>query len=47
MGKTPEKVTKDPKHVEAARKHRENYTNKLRESILNDVKKYQYYQYKQ
>ena len=47
MGKTPEKVTKDPKHVEAARKHREKYTNKLRESILNDIKKYQYYQYKQ
>ena len=47
MGKTPEKVTKDPKHVETAPKRREKYKNKLRESILNDAKKYQYYQYKQ
>ena len=39
MDKTPEKVTKDPKHVEAARKGREKYTNKLKESILNNVKK--------
>ena len=39
MDKTPEKVTKDPKHAEAARKGREKYTNKLKESILNNVKK--------
>ena len=39
MGKTPEKVTKDPKRVEAACKGREKYRNKLKESILNDVKK--------
>ena len=39
MEKTPEKVTKDPKWVEAARKGREKYINKLKESILNDVKK--------
>ena len=39
MGKTPEKVTKDPKHVEAAGKGREKYMNKLKENILNDVKK--------
>ena len=39
MEKTSEKVTKDPKHVEAARKGREKYMNKLKESILNDVKK--------
>ena len=40
MGKTPEKVTKDkdPKLVEAARRGREKYMNKLNESILNDVK---------
>ena len=37
MDKTPEKVTKYPKPVEAAR--REKYMNKLKESILNDVKK--------
>ena len=49
MDKTPEKVTKYPKPVEAARKGREKYMNKLKESILNDVKKRQwrYYQYKQ
>ena len=49
MDKTPEKVTKYPKSVEAARKGREKYMNKLKESILNDVKKRQwrYYQYKQ
>ena len=39
MDKTPEKATKDPKRVEAARKDREKYMNKLKESILNDVKK--------
>ena len=51
MGKTPEKVTKDkdPKLVEVARKGREKYMNKLKESILNDVKKRKrrYYQCKQ
>ena len=41
MGKKPEKVTKDkdPKLAEAASKGREKYMNKLKESILNDVKK--------
>ena len=39
MDKTLEKITKDPKRVEAARKGREKYTNKLKESILNDAKK--------
>ena len=41
MDKTPEKVTrdKDPKLVEAARKGKEKYMNKLKESVLNDVKK--------
>ena len=39
MDKTPEKVTKDPKRVEAARNGREKYMNKLKESILNDAKK--------
>ena len=39
MDKTSEKVTKDPKRVEAARKGREKYMNKLKESILNDAKK--------
>ena len=39
MDKTSEKVTKDPKRVKAARKGRENYMNKLKESILNDAKK--------
>ena len=34
-----EKVTKDPKRVEAARKGREKYMNKLKKSILNDTKK--------
>ena len=38
MDKT-EKVTKDPKRVEAACKGREKYMNKLKESILNDAKK--------
>ena len=39
MDKTSEKVTKDPKRVEAACKGREKYMNKLKESILNDTKK--------
>ena len=39
MDKISEKVTKDPKRVEAARKGREKYMNKLKESILNDAKK--------
>ena len=39
MYKTSEKVTKDPKRVEAARKGREKYMNKLKERILNDAKK--------
>ena len=39
MDKTPEKVTKDPKRVEAARKGREKYVNKLKKKILNDAKK--------
>ena len=39
MDKTSQKVTKDPRRVEAARKGRENYMNKLRENILNDAKK--------
>ena len=39
MDKTPEKVPKDPKRVEAARKSREKYMNKLKESILYDAKK--------
>ena len=39
MDKTSQKVTKDPKRVEAARKSREKYMNKLKESILNDAKK--------
>ena len=39
MDKTSQIVTKDPKRVEAARKGRENYINKLKESILNDVEK--------
>ena len=38
MDKTSQKVTKDPRRVEAARKGRENYMNKLRENILNDAK---------
>ena len=37
--KTSEKITKDPRRVEAARKSREKYMNKLKESILNDAKK--------
>ena len=39
MEKTPEKVTKDPKRVEVACKGRQKYMNKLKESIVNDVKK--------
>ena len=39
MNKTLEKVTKDTKRLEAACKGREKYMNKLKESILNDVKK--------
>ena len=39
--KTSETVTKDPKRVEAARKDREKYMNKLKESIPNDAKKQQ------
>ena len=39
MDKTSEKVTKDPKRFETARKGREKYINKLKESILNDAKK--------
>ena len=39
MEKTSQKVTKDPKRVEAARKGKENYMNKLKVSILNDGKK--------
>ena len=36
MDKTSQNVSKDPKRVEAARKDRENYMNKLKENILND-----------
>ena len=39
MDKRSEKATKNPKRVEAARKGREKYMNKLKESILNDTKK--------
>ena len=39
MDKTSEKITKDPKRVEAGRKGRENYMNKYKESILHDAKK--------
>ena len=39
MDKTSQKVTKDPKRVEAARKSRENYMNKVKENILNDARK--------
>ena len=39
MEETSEEVTKDPKRVETARKGREKYMNKLKESILNDAKK--------
>ena len=38
IDKTSEKATKDPERVEAARKGREKYMNKLKESILNDAK---------
>ena len=39
MDETSEKVTKDPKHVDAGRKGRENYMKKHKESILNYAKK--------
>ena len=39
MDKTSEKVTNDPKPVEAACRGKEKYMNKLKESILNDAKK--------
>ena len=39
MDKAPGKVTKDPKRVEAARKGRDKYMNKLKKSILNEGKK--------
>ena len=39
MDKKSEKITKDPKRVEAGCKGRENYMNKYKESILNDAKK--------
>ena len=39
MNRTSEKVTKDPKRIEVARKDKEKYMNKLKESIVNDVKK--------
>ena len=39
MDKTPKQVTKYLKRQEAARKGREKYINKLKESILNDVTK--------
>ena len=39
MDKTLEKITKDPKRVEAGRKGRENHMNKSKESILNDAVK--------
>ena len=38
MGKTSEKVTKDPKRVETGRKGRIRM-NKLKEDVLNDAKK--------
>ena len=39
MDKKSEKITKDPKRVEAGCKGRENYMNKYKDSILNDAKK--------
>ena len=39
MDKTSQKVTKNPRRVGAARKGRENYMDKLKESILNYAKK--------
>ena len=39
MDKTSQKITKDPKRVEAAHKGMKNYMNKLKGSILNDAKK--------
>lgn len=38
MDKTLQKVTKDRKRQETARKCREKYMNKLQESILNEAK---------
>ena len=42
MDKTSQKITKDPKRVEAAHKGMKNYMNKLKGSILNDAKKRQW-----
>ena len=39
MNKTSQKVTKDQRRVEAARKGREKYMNKVKENILNNAKK--------
>ena len=39
MDKTSQKVTKDPKCVEAGRKGRKNFINKLKKDNLNDAKK--------
>ena len=39
MDKKSQKVTNYPKSVEAVCKGRENYMNKLKESILNDARK--------
>ena len=36
MGKTSEKVTKDPKRQERGKKSRETYMKRLKEKILND-----------
>ena len=36
MGKTSEKVTKDPKRQERGEKSRETYMKRLKEKILND-----------
>ena len=38
MDKAPGKVAKDPKRVEAARKGRDKYMNKLKKSIRNEGK---------
>ena len=39
MDITLQKVTMDPKRVEAAPKGRKNYMNKLKKSFLNDARK--------
>ena len=41
MDKTSQKVTKDkdPKRIDAGRKGRKNFMNKMKENILNDAKK--------